>query len=435
MKTNIIRNVHFRRLIVGKLMSLMGSNIMQFALSLYVLNTTGSATLFASMLSISILPRLLLTPFAGVVSDRFNRKHLIVGLDILSGVVLIMAGLFWVTQGNQLSLVSIYIIVIVLEIIEIFFHAAMSAVLPTIVPREHYLEANSFQSVVLNIGQLLAPMIGAFMYTYTNMVWIVWINAISFIVSALFEMWIKMPKHVRKQDKVSLKLFYHDTMESIHLIKREKSISAMISLATIINFCIAPLFSVGLIFVIKSVLKVNDFEFGFYQMAISLSMILTPLIAVGIIKKYPISKVFYRAFMGLSMIIVVLAILLSPQFVAWVNHTQLTFYMILFMSFLTGALVSIANVANSTIFQKVVPLSMMGRTSSVLMLLVTIFVPIGQMIFGALYDIMDPSLVIFFVGILLMVSVYLHKPLLRHLNLDSPKPITKGVEVLESSVL
>lgn len=431
MKTHVIRNVHFRRLIIGKLVSLLGSNIMQFALSLYVLNKTGSATIFATMLSISILPRLLLSPFAGVISDRFNRKHLIVGLDILSGIVLIFTGFYWLMADQTLSLLSIYIIIIILETIEIFFHAAMSAVLPTIVDKKQYLEANSFQTVVLNIGQLLAPILGALLYSYTDMLWILWINGLSFILSSVSEMLIEMPKHIKKNEKMSFKVFYQDTLEGLKIIKNEKSISSMISLATVINFCIAPLFSVGLIYVIKSILLVSDFEFGFYQMAISLSMVITPVFAVKIIKKYSISTVFYRSFMALSLIILALAFILSPIMLKWINTPLYTFYGILFLSFLTGALVSIANLANSTIFQKVVPLSMMGRVSSVLMLLVTIFVPIGQMLFGAMYDIMDPSIVIAIAGILLMVSVLLYKSQLIHLNIPEQRT-PKGVDLIES---
>ena len=208
MKSNLIKNVHFRRLIFGKLVSMLGSNIMQFALSLYVLSQTGSAALFASMLSISIIPRLLLSPFAGVVSDRFSRKTLIVSLDIMSGLVMFVAGLFWISQGQALSILSIYIIIIALEMIEIFFHSAMSAVLPSIVKREELLQANSYQTVVLNIGQLLAPVIAALLYTHTDMLWILWINAGCFILSSLSEMTIAIPKTQKSAEKLSFKVFY-----------------------------------------------------------------------------------------------------------------------------------------------------------------------------------------------------------------------------------
>lgn len=71
-----IKRKDFSLLILGKLVSLLGSNMQQFALSLYVLALTGSATIFASMLSISILPRIILSPIAGVFGDWFDRKKL-----------------------------------------------------------------------------------------------------------------------------------------------------------------------------------------------------------------------------------------------------------------------------------------------------------------------------------------------------------------------
>ncbi len=52
------------------------SNILQYVLSLYLLDLTGSATLFASMLSIIVIPRLLLTPIAGVLADRFRKNRM-----------------------------------------------------------------------------------------------------------------------------------------------------------------------------------------------------------------------------------------------------------------------------------------------------------------------------------------------------------------------
>lgn len=78
MSLKLINQKDFSLLILGKLVSLVGSNMQQFALSLYVLTLTGSATIFASILSISIIPRLILSPIAGVFGDWFDRKKSIV---------------------------------------------------------------------------------------------------------------------------------------------------------------------------------------------------------------------------------------------------------------------------------------------------------------------------------------------------------------------
>ena len=59
----------------GKITSLVGSNMQSFALSLFVLNTTGSATKFASILAVALIPQLILGPFAGVIVDWFYKKY------------------------------------------------------------------------------------------------------------------------------------------------------------------------------------------------------------------------------------------------------------------------------------------------------------------------------------------------------------------------
>src|SRR5690554_8166584 len=126
MNLRLLKQRDFALLILGKLVSLVGSNMQQFALSLYVLAQTGSATIFASMLAISILPRILLSPIAGVFGDWFDKKRSIVLLDLINALILLgfSAYVFYV---GSLSILLIYLLVILLEITEIFFHSSMSA--------------------------------------------------------------------------------------------------------------------------------------------------------------------------------------------------------------------------------------------------------------------------------------------------------------------
>lgn len=162
-KKPLHRQKNFVLLILGKLVSLLGSNMQQFALSLYVLALTGSATIFASILSIIIIPRIILSPLAGVFGDWFDRKKSIVFLDLINaGILGIYALLF--SLGGGLTLPLIYVLVILLEITEIFFGSAAVGIMPSIVSKDQLMEANSYASLVLNIGQLAAPLIAAGLY-------------------------------------------------------------------------------------------------------------------------------------------------------------------------------------------------------------------------------------------------------------------------------
>lgn len=413
MNLKLIKQKDFSLLVLGKLVSLLGSNMQQFALSLYVLAITGSATIFASILSISILPRLILSPIAGVFGDWFDRKRTIVLLDFLNSIIIGIFAVIYIINGS-ISIPMIYVLVILLEITEIFFHSAMSAVLPSIVKKEELLDANSLNSLVMNIGNILSPILAAFLYGTFGMKIILIVNSISFLLSAISEMFINIPKSHKQPEKISIKSFKIDLMEGINIIKSNRLISTMIGLGTIINFSVAPLFSIGLIFIIKEILKVNDFQFGIFQMVLSASMLAAPILCGGIIKKLKIGKLCYLSFLIISVLILIMAIIPSNLFINSFNTNMVPFAVLLSISFMVGIAATVANIALGTLFNQIVPLELMGRTSTVFNLAVTVFIPIGQMLFGFLYDIILPSVVVVISGLILVITVSKYKAALTN---------------------
>ncbi len=419
MNLKLMKQKDFSLLILGKLVSLVGSNMQQFALSLYVLALTGSATIFASILSISILPRLILSPVAGVFGDWFDRKKTIVLLDFLNSIIIGVFAVIYIINGS-ISISMIYVLVILLEITEIFFHSAMSAVMPSIVKKEELLEANSLNSLVMNIGNILSPVLAAFIYGAFGMKIILIVNSISFLLSAISEMFINIPKNHKTPEKINIKSFKTDLMEGINIIKNNRLISTMIGLGTIINFSAAPLFGIGLIYIIKEVLKVNDIQFGIFQMVLSASMLVAPILCGGIIKKIKIGRLTYSSFIIVAILVLIMAIFPSNFILNSFNTNMVSYIGLLVVSFIIGVVVTVANIAIGTLFNQIVPLELMGRTSTVFNLAVTVFIPVGQMIFGFLYDIIIPSVVVIISGIILMlVTMRYKKGLLSYDEIES----------------
>jgi MFS family permease len=344
----------------------------------------------------------------GVFGDWFDRKRTIVSLDFLNGIILAVFAAIYIINGS-LSVPMIYVLVILLEITEIFFGSAMSAVLPSLVKKEDLMEANSLNSLVMNIGNILSPVIAAFLYSSFGIKVILVINAVSFILSAASEMFINIPKSHGKPEKIDLKSFRKDLMEGINIIKSNKLISTMIGLGTVINFSISPLFSIGLIYITKEVLKVSDMQFGAFQMVLSVSMLLAPMICGGITKKIKIGRLTHLSFIVISILILVMSIFPSSFVLQTFNTNMVSYVGLLIITFIVGLVVTVANIALGTLFDQVVPLDMMGRTSTVFNLAVTVFVPFGQMIFGVLYDKIIPSAAIIISGIILLTITSLYK--------------------------
>lgn len=407
MDLTLLKNKDYSLLMIGKLVSLLGSNMLQFALSLYVLSLTGSALIFASMLSISILPRLLLSPIAGVFGDWFNRKKAIVFLDFINGVLIATFALIFLLNGG-LSLLLIYAFVILLEIIEIFFGAAMAAVIPSMVKKEQLFAANSLQSLVLNFGQLLAPTIAALVYGFAGMLIVLIVTALCFVLSAISEIFIRIPKHT-KQSTFTLSHFKTDFIEGVKIIKSSKFILTILGLVAIINFTISPLFSVGLTFVVKETLKASDFQFGLFQTIFALASITAPIL-LGLGKKTKnVGTLLFRSFLLLSIIVLLIAIVPSDLLLAYFAPNVIPFIFLLVLLFFIGMLVTTVNITISTIFSQIVPLEAMGRASSVLTLASTILIPLGQIAFGFLFDNLAASYVIIICGLILLGAVLLYR--------------------------
>ena len=101
---------NFSLLIAGQASSLFGNCILDFALSMYVLETTGSATIFASFLAVAMLPTILLSPLGGVIADRANKRNIMVILDFATGITILISAVV-IDRANNLVIICITLII------------------------------------------------------------------------------------------------------------------------------------------------------------------------------------------------------------------------------------------------------------------------------------------------------------------------------------
>ena len=413
MNTKVLKNKNFLLLMLGKAVSMLGSNMQQFALSLYVLAVTGSATIFASMMSISILPRLILSPVAGVFGDWFDRKKSIVALDFISGLLICAYALYYSISG-ELSLVSIYVLVILLEVTEVFFSSAMAAAVPSIVEKDELFQANSVKSVITSFCSIAAPILASLLCGLVGLHIILVICGISFILSALSELTIEIPATHKKPKKINIAAFKTDLVEGIKIIKAHKMIMNIIGIGMIINFCLSPLFSVGLIFIIREILKGSELQYGLFSTILALAMVISPITLGHIAQKMKVGKLLVYVFALTAALIGLLASASSNLFIGLFTTNTVPFIVITFISFLIGMIVTLVNITVGTLFGTVVPKEFMGRTGAVLNLGLTVAMPLGQMISGIGLDLLPASYIVASTaGIMFLAILIYRKPLLE----------------------
>jgi MFS family permease len=408
MKRALLKNKNFSLLLAGNAVSLLGSNMQQFALSLYVLALTGSATIFSTMLAISILPRIILTPFAGVFGDWFDRKKSIVTMDTINGLLIGAYAILFFLKGG-ISIFGIYLLVVLLEITEIFFGSAMAAVTPSIVKKEELFDANSLKSVVSNVCSMIAPLIAAVLYGVIGMQGMLVMNSVSFLLSAFSETFIEVPSLHKKPEKINMKNFIQDFKEGLGILKEIRILKNIIGLGMILNFSLGAVFNVALVFVLKETLSASDMEIGIFSSLLSLSMVLTPLLLAGFAKSVNLGKLLIYSFIAVSLVICTM----GGTLMGGLFTRNMIFVLLIALSFVIGIFVSMANISLGTMFDSIVPKSAMGRVGSVMSLLMTIIQPIGQVLMGVGMDFMKPQYPMILAGVIMGLGViYYRKPFL-----------------------
>lgn len=403
MKSNLVKNKNFLLLIAGKFISVFGTQIQDFALSLYVLKITGSATKFASVLAVTILPQIILGPICGVFVDWLDRRKLMIVLDIISAAIVMYMGVIYKANGS-LTMGYIYFAVIALSVVSLIYSSAAGAVVPCIVEKEELISANSANSAALSVPQIASPLISGLIYGIFGLFPVILINSISFLISALCEVFMNIPKVTKEGTSFNFKQFRIDFKEGLLFIKNKKFILKIAICAFIINFALDPAFSVGLTYIGKRVFLLSDSTMGILFSVSSFGTIAGSILAGVIGKKINAIKAFGYGTSLCGIFTVMIAIVVLAFYSKSLTNILVILLMVgaLFTSLMMTVI--IINIMNSTLFQKLTPLEMMGRVSSVMGAACTAAMPVGQMLIGGMFDYTPAYIPMMISGIIVIVT-------------------------------
>lgn len=416
MKFKLLKDKNFSLLMFGKITSLIGSNMQSFALSLFVLSTTGSATKFASILAVALIPGLILSPISGVIVDWFYRKNILIFLDLASGIVVsIFAVIYFIT--GEMSLINIYILVILLSLISTLDNPTLQTIIPTITKKEELVEANALNSLLMAIGNVISPAIAAFIYGSFGLEAVFIVNAISFYISAFSEVFLVIPRNIRSKGKLSLNKFASEFKEGINFILKKRDIVNIVSLAVILNFALGS-FSIGSAYISKIILKVSDLQYGVIDTFGVIGMILGTFIVGWFSKKYSIGKNIYISLMIASVFLSLYAIVALKPLLEIQGSIVYLYLLMLIITFGMCIFISIANTFINSGFQSIVPLDFLGRVSTVVSTGCMLANPLSSMIYGYLFDKINVSSIFLISSGIMIISMLIFKKSLLQITLE-----------------
>ncbi|MGI2906694.1 MFS transporter [Tolypothrix sp. VBCCA 56010] len=177
---------------IGQLASLLGSGLTGFALSIWVYKNTNSVTQFALISLFTLLPGMIVSPLAGSLGDRRDRRKVIIlsncgaGLSILSIAVLYFIG--------HLEIWHIYAATAASSAFNALQWPAYNAVIPLLVPPQHLVRANAMFQLGLAVSQLISPVLGGFLLVTIQIEGVLILDGITFVFCLVMLLLVRLPK-------------------------------------------------------------------------------------------------------------------------------------------------------------------------------------------------------------------------------------------------
>ena len=383
MKKEKLFTRNFTLLILGQVSSLTGNYTLKFALSMYVLEQTGSASIFAGMLSAALLPTVLLSPFGGILADRANRKHIMVALDALSGLSVLAAGLL-LPLGRELWVIGA--LLVLLSVLAAFESPTVQACVPQMVSPQNLVQGNAVVSQVSAVTSLATPFLGSLFYTAFGIGPVFAAAVVCFWLTALLECMIHLEYQKPPRTAGIGAIVREDLAVSAHFLRREQpDILKLLLLAALAGMFVSGTAVVGFPYLVRTVLGLSATYYGAAESAMGAAAILGSLCAGLLGKKLRVRDMaaIFLSF-GLSLFPIGLSFLLPVG--------RMARYGVLLFFFCVCQLgVCIFSTYAITLIQQRTPEQLMGKVMSCVFTLSMCAQPVGQMVYGALFDCFSDS--------------------------------------------
>lgn len=242
----LFRNRNFARLFAAQLASLLGSGVTSVALAAFAYDLAGgnATVVVGTALTLRILAFVTLSPLAGVLADRVDRKRMLVAADLLRVGLL---GLFpFVT-----TVWHVYLLIFAINAVTAFFTPTFEAAIPDVVGPRLYTRAVSLSRVAVDLESAGGPLVAAVLIATVGVRWTFWFDAGTYLVSALLVLSSNVPSAPKPKERFPWRDFVPQVTHGTRLLLREPALRQ----ALVLHFAEAV---AGAVAIVTTVVYVRD---------------------------------------------------------------------------------------------------------------------------------------------------------------------------------
>ena len=368
----------FTLVVIGQIISLFGNAILRFALPLYLLRQTGSPALFGAVGAAALIPAVLCAPIGGVVADRVNKRNIMVLLDLSTAAFILAFSLLL----DRVPLIPLMVSCLMLLYgVAGAYQPSVQASIPLLAEPDQLTSANAVINMVGTLSGLLGPVIGGVLFGAFGIRPILWVSIGCFFLSAVMELFIRIPHHPREAAGIVLSIVRRDLGESWRFVRRERPVflSVMLVLA-LFNLVLSAALVVGIPVAVVQVLGMSDSRLGLTQGALGLGGLFGGMLTAFLGKRLPLRRGNFvllaasltSAGMGAALLPGV------PPGLGWWGVTVMSFAVMVLSTMLVVVL--------SAAVQGQTPPELLGKVMAFIMAVSNCAAPLGQAVYGALFE-------------------------------------------------
>ena len=378
--------------LASQCITLFGSMIVQMSIIWYVTLKTSSGGWVAAFTICSYLPQFLISFFAGVWADRYNRKKLIILADgVITIATLIMFFVMPMVSSDSILLSALLVISLIRSIGAGIQTPAVNAVIPQLVPEEYLMQYNGMNATMQSIVQFAAPAVAGTVLSIGTFRSTLFIDILTALIGIGLLSCVLLPKQEVSDENVSV---FSEIKAGIHYSFSDKMIGKIL-----IVYGLFILLSVPAGFMAALLVSRVYGDVYWYLTAVELVGFAGMALGGVLMGMWGGFKSRVKTFVvGLLLLsITTIGMGISPYFILY-----------LVMMFVYSIALTMIQTATTTIIQEKAESSMQGRVFGLMGAMYSGFLPVGMAIFGPLADILPLQWIMVGSGIaLVLVTVYL----------------------------
>ena len=275
-------NKDFLLLLQGNAVSTIGDLMYSVAIGYWVYQKTGSSALMGIMSSISMFITMFLSPICGSIVDKCNRKQLIVGIDMIQGLLMLAVGVLAWTDA--LSVPIVLAAAFLASFGGVFYGPAISTLMLDIIPRKDMVQGQSIHSGISSLINLTGTALSGAMVAFLGVPLIVVLNGLSNLYSAVTELFIHVPRTPQQGTQVTAKGILRDMACAIRTIFSDGCLRLFVPCALLLN-----LLSAGPLCLVLPFCLEKGFTVDMYGYLLSVHTVgsLLAVMVLGLVKLTP----------------------------------------------------------------------------------------------------------------------------------------------------